>query len=327
VRFLVSGASGFVGSNLVPVLEQKGHRVETLDRSRSTRRDAYTWDEEAWNASRADVWIHLAGMAHDVKARSLTEAYSQVNTGLTERFFSAFRGSTSGSLLLYVSSVKAAASVVEGRLREDDRQELTDPYGMSKRAAEDAMLAADLDDKRLVILRPCMIHGPGNRGNLNLLYRMVRRGVPYPLAAFDNRRSLLSIDNFCAVVETIARTSIDNGVYNLADDEPLSTVEIVRMIAEVEGTTTRIWRMPPDLIRWIARLGDLIHLPLTTARLRKLTESYVVSNDKVKRALGWQRLPVSARDGLIKTIRSFSKQAAAPRAGVRTTPPAMSPPS
>ena len=159
------------------------------------------------------------------------------------------------------------------------------------------------------ILRPCMIHGPGNKGNLNLLYGMVRRGLPWPLGAFENRRSFAAIGNVCAVVEGLLAGDVAPGAYQVADDEALPTNELVRLMAESLGRRTRVWRIPGGLVRAAARIGDVLRLPLNSERLKKLTESYVVSNDKIKQALGWERMPVSARDGMRETLESFGQPA------------------
>src|SRR5690606_1547157 len=104
-------------------------------------------------------------------------------------------------VFIYMSSVKAAADTVDGILTEEKQPNPKTPYGQSKRKAEEYLLNATLPEgKRVYILRPCMIHGPGNKGNLNLLYKFVQKGIPYPLAAFENRRSFLSIDNLNFVI-------------------------------------------------------------------------------------------------------------------------------
>jgi nucleoside-diphosphate-sugar epimerase len=160
--------------------------------------------------------------------------------------------------------------------------------------------------KRLFILRPCMIHGPGNKGNLNLLYKVVEKGIPYPLAAFQNKRSFLSIDNMTFVISGILNSSdVPGGVYNLADDESLSTNELIEIIAKAAGKRPRLWALPAGLIKGLAAIGDKLRLPLNTERLTKLTESYRVSNQKIKRALHITELPTSAKDGLYSTIKSF----------------------
>jgi nucleoside-diphosphate-sugar epimerase len=151
-----------------------------------------------------------------------------------------------------------------------------------------------------------MIHGPGNKGNLNLLYKFVQKGIPYPLAGFDNRRSFLSVGNLCFIIQQlISCADIPGGVYNIADDEPLSTNEVFGIIAETSGLKTKLWKISPGLIKFAARAGDKLHLPLNSERLKKLVESYVVSNEKIKKALGKTTLPLSSVEGLKSTISSF----------------------
>ena len=151
-----------------------------------------------------------------------------------------------------------------------------------------------------------MIHGPGNKGNLNLLYSVVKRGIPWPLGAFDNRRSFCSIDTVSFVVEQlIVRDDIPSGIYQVCDDEPLSTNELIRLISESVGKKSHIWKLPKGFMGAAASLGGALKLPLNKERLRKLTENYVVSNEKIKRALGIEKMPVSAKEGMRKTLDSF----------------------
>src|SRR5690606_36622326 len=205
------------------------------------------------------------------------------------------------------SSVKAVADTVEGILKEDVAATFATPYGESKWLAEQYLQSKDLPrGKRLFILRPCMIHGPGNKGNLNLLYKVVKKGIPYPLGAFDNKRSFLSIDNLMFALERIIKDpNIPGGVYNIADDEPLSTNKLIKVIADASGSGGSVWNISKGLISSVAKIGDKLILPLNSERLKKLTESYVVSNEKIKKALKIEQFPVSSRDGLIKTIKSF----------------------
>jgi nucleoside-diphosphate-sugar epimerase len=152
-----------------------------------------------------------------------------------------------------------------------------------------------------------MIHGPGNKGNLNLLYSLVSKGLPWPLGLFENSRSYLSIENLCFIIkELIDREDIPSGVYNVADDVPLSTNEVIKMIAESKGKKANILNIRMSLIQILSCVGDFIKLPLNSERLKKLTESYVVSNSKIKSALG-KPLPISSKDGLVRTFQSFAK--------------------
>jgi nucleoside-diphosphate-sugar epimerase len=150
-----------------------------------------------------------------------------------------------------------------------------------------------------------MIHGPGNKGNLNLLYQVVQKGVPWPLGAFENRRSFTSMDNLCFAINGLLNKDVPSGIYNMGDDEALSTNELIQMMCEAMARPVRIWHINNRLMNGIAQVGSILHLPLNNERLRKLTENYVVSNAKIKKALAVDRLPVSAKEGLKKTIRSF----------------------
>lgn len=310
-NILVSGLNGFVGTNFITYLHQFNYRISGLSRknndNNSVLSNNFKWDE-LYRLKEFDfnTIIHLAGKAHDLKKTNNDEAYFIVNTGLTKSLFDVFLQSDSETFI-YFSSVKAVADRVDSILIEDVIPNPQTAYGKSKLKAEEYLLAQKLPaGKRLIILRPCMIHGPGNKGNLNLLYQFVRRGIPYPLAAFDNKRSFLSIDNLCFVLKRLIEdTSIPSGIYHLADDETLSTNELIRLMAVSQNKKAKIWSIPVQLIKMIARSGDFMHLPLNSERLEKLTESYVVSNQKIKLALGVDKMPVTAIKGIQETLESF----------------------
>ena len=134
---------------------------------------------------------------------------------------------------------------------------------------------------------------------------MISKGIPWPLGAFENQRSFCSIDNLLFIFkELIEREDIASGVYNVADDLPLSTSEVISILAESQGRKAHIWSISKGLIQLAAKTGNLLKLPLNEERLHKLTNSYVVSNKKILSALG-KPLPMSSKDGLMKTFRSF----------------------
>jgi nucleoside-diphosphate-sugar epimerase len=292
---LIIGATGFVGKSLYSFLGGKKFQLKANDRNAPI------------DFTNIISVIHLAGKAHDLKKTSSPDEYYQVNTELTKKVFDAFLASDA-KVFITLSSVKAVADAVVGVLKEDDVPNPITHYGKSKLLAEQYILSKEIpDDKRIYILRPCMIHGPGNKGNLNLLYKLVSKGIPWPLGAFKNQRSFCSIDNLMFILkELIERDDIPAGVYNVADDEPISTNDVISLIAISQNRQSKIWKISARLIQSFAKLGDLLLLPLTTERLQKLTESYVVSNQKIKAAIG-KDLPVSAKDGLTKTFQSFKK--------------------
>lgn len=298
MKVVLTGFSGFVGRHLLPSLNEVG--VSTVKLSLRDK-----WVELI--PEQYDAIIHLAGKAHDTANTSRREEYYEVNTILTQRLFDHFIRGTARDFI-YFSSVKAVADTVEGLLDEDANPNPRTPYGVSKWEAERYVSNHSLPmGKRLFIFRPCMIHGPGNKGNLNLLYNLVSKGLPWPLAAFENRRSFLSIANLQFVIKSILEDpDIPGGTYNLADDETFSTNELIKLIGASQGRKITLWRIPKNIVSTLARAGGLLRLPLNSERLKKLTESYCVDNNKIKSVLGIDRLPCSAKDGLLATLRSFN---------------------
>lgn len=308
MNILITGIHGFVGSNLVQALKGQ-HTLYGLDLKKPHKdgvAKTFLWEDlEKGSLPSMDAIIHLAGKAHDVKNQSGAEIYFQVNTELTKKIYEYFRKS-SAQKFIFFSSVKAAADFVDGDvLTENIVPHPVGPYGESKIKAEEYIQAHPIESKQVYILRPCMIHGPGNKGNLNLLYGVVSKGIPWPLGAFENRRTFTSIDNLIYVLQGLLTQNVKSGVYHMGDDESLSTNELVETICEALGKKPRIWKIPQGLMNTVASVGSVIHLPLNKERLTKLTENYVVSNQKIKNALRIQSMPVSAKEGLIKTIKSF----------------------
>lgn len=310
MQILITGIHGFVGSNLVKALAPY-HTIYGLDIIAPEKEGVvktFSWDDlDDGRIPDVDVIIHLAGKAHDTKNQAKADVYFKVNTGLTEKIFDYFKKSQT-SKFIFFSTAKAAADRVDGVLTEDVVPSPVGPYGESKIAAEKYILAGAAglkEGQRYYILRPCMIHGPGNKGNLNLLYKVVSKGIPWPLGAFDNKRTFTSVDNICFVVRQLAERDVDSGIYNMGDDEPVSTNQLIRIICDELGKKVRIWNISKGLMTSAAKLGGLLHLPLDPERLRKLTENYVSSNAKIKNALGIEKMPVDAIDGLHRTIRSF----------------------
>ena len=318
MNILITGIHGFVGSNLVNALKRQ-HTIFGLDivaPAKDGVERTYSWaDLDNGRLPRVDAIIHLAGKAHDTKNRSAAEVYFQVNTGLTKKIFDYFSCHPETGKFIFFSSVKAAVDKVPGEVLYEDIEPCpVGPYGESKVKAEN-YIREQIECRReiyegreIVILRPCMIHGPGNKGNLNLLYGFVKKGLPWPLGAFENRRTFTSIDNLTFVISGMLSKKIESGIYNMADDEPLSTNELIDVICSAMGKKARIIRVGRKLITAAARTGDILHLPLNSFRLNKLTENYVVSNQKIKKALGIEKMPVRATDGLTKTIKSFQNQ-------------------
>lgn len=327
MKILITGVHGFVGSNLVKALS-KEHVIYGLDIVSPIKdgvRFTFGWNHlDDGEIPDVDAIIHLAGKAHDTKNQAAADVYFKVNTELTKKVFDYFLAHESIKKFVFFSTAKAAADKVNGILTEDVVPTPVGPYGESKIAAEKYILEkfkdyslklkdsskvvnSELQTKSVYIFRPCMIHGPGNKGNLNLLYNVVKKGIPWPLGAFENRRTFTSVENICFAVNGVLTQNVESGIYNMGDDEALSTNELIEEICKSIGKKPHIWKLPKGLMNGVAKIGGTLHLPLDSERLRKLTENYISSNAKIKKALGVEKMPVDAREGLKVTLKSFSK--------------------
>jgi len=302
---LITGSTGFVGQNLLPYLAL--NELNTIGVSRNTTFDNCITYNDLNNAvwSNAIAMVHLAGKAHDLKKTSDDAAYFEVNTELTKRLFDQFLKSDCETFI-YMSSVKAVSDQADSILTENVIPNPITVYGKSKLAAEEYILSKKIpENKRVYILRPCMIHGPNNKGNLNLLYSFISKGIPYPFGKYNNSRSFLSVENLCFIInELINNDKIESGIYNIADDIPLSTINLIQVISEALGKPTRILKFPKFFVSFIAKVGDYLPLPINSERLLKLTENYEVSNLKIKNAIQ-KKIPLSSIEGIKKTVNSF----------------------
>lgn len=292
MTIFVTGSSGFVGQNLISSFSGK-NSIRTYNRDKE-----FAISEE--------VILHLAGKSHDLKKFADFQEYYEVNTELTKQVFDAFLESEA-KVFITLSSVKAVADSINEELTENHHPNPITHYGKSKLLAEQYIFSKSLPfHKRVYVLRPTMIFGPGNKGNLKMLYNFVSKKIPWPLGAFENQRSLCSINNLLFIInELIERDDIPSGIYNVCDDEPISTNDLIKLMALAQNRNPRIWKISKILIQRMAKLGDTLHLPLNSERLQKLTETYVVSNEKIKKAIG-KPLPISSKEGLLKTFKSFN---------------------
>lgn len=309
MKILITGIHGFVGSNLVAASKDHNeiYGLDIVSPEKEGVIKTFSWqDLDNGQLPEVDDIIHLAGKAHDTKNKSAADVYFKINTGLTQKVYDYFLKS-SATKFIFFSTAKAAADRVVGEYLTEAVVPLpVGPYGESKIKAEEYILSHQPEEgKSVYIIRPCMIHGPGNKGNLNLLYSVVRKGIPWPLGAFENRRTFTSIDNLNYVIDCLLSKPIDSGIYNMADDETVSTNELIQLICDSLGKKVHVWRISRSFITGCAKIGSLLHLPLNTDRLQKLTENYVASNAKIKNAIGISEMPVRAADGLRKTLASF----------------------
>ncbi len=287
----LTGSSGFVGKNLISNF-RNNYKIFSFKRNSKINIDQ-------------DIVIHLAGLAHDTKNKLDSKLYYETNTDLTIKVFDNFLKSKA-THFIFLSSIK---SVVDSSIIKIDENTPVNPktvYGKSKLKAEQYILSKKLSkNKRFFILRPSMIYGPGNKGNLNLLFNLVSKGIPWPLGSFNNKRSFCSVNNLIFIIDQIIKIkSIPSGIYNVCDDDALSTNEIVELIYKSKNKRPLILKIPKKIVKIFAKIGDLINLPLNSEKLNKLTTSFIISNKKILKAIN-KKLPENSKSGLFNVFEKL----------------------
>lgn len=311
MKILITGVHGYVGSYLVEALKDD-HVIYGLDifsQKNDGIENTFHWIAlDELEGMELGAIIHLDNYSHNSKSKDAPYVPLDERADYTRKIFDYFLASNMKKFI-FLSSVKAVATEVDDVLTEDVVPSPHGPFGESKLASENYILSRQAEweakGKEVYILRPCIIHGPKSKGGLNLLYNVVRKGIPWPLGSFDSKHSFTFINNLCFVMKSLLTRSIASGVYNMADDEAISNNRLIALICKTIGKKPRIWHVSKSTMDLMAQLGDFLHLPLNTRRLLKLTQNFVVDNAKIKAALGIEHMPVCAKDGLERTVMSF----------------------
>ncbi|HEX5422994.1 MAG TPA: SDR family oxidoreductase [Candidatus Acidoferrales bacterium] len=321
-RVLVTGANGFVGSALCRELMARGFAVHgavrrvgnSLDRSlRCSPHPGPLPEGEGkivevgdigpdtdWSAAldRVDCVVHLAARVHvmkDAAADPLTE-FRRTNTAATERL-ARCAAAAGVKRLVFVSTIKVNGEETRNKsFTESNPARPGDPYGISKWEAEQALARVAADTGlECVILRPPLVYGPGVKGNFLKLLNAIERGIPLPLAAVANRRSLLYLGNFVDALTLAATHPAAAGkTFLLSDGQDVSSPELVLRLAKEMDAPGRLLHCPRPLLRLGGRmLGK-------ADAVSRLIESLQVDSSAIRRELGWEP-PFSLEDGLRET--------------------------
>jgi nucleoside-diphosphate-sugar epimerase len=288
MRIVLTGASGFIGTALVPALRGRGHQVVALDRAATGDLAGFT----GWSAHLAgsDAVVHLAALAH---SRPVDEAQLRaVNVDATLALGRA--AAAAGVKMLQMSSVKVLGEETPQRpFDESSPPAPQDAYGRAKAAAEAAL--REVPGLALTLLRPPLVYGPGVKANFLALLRAVARGWPLPLASIENRRSFVYAGNLAdAVVRCLELPLAAGKTYGVTDGAPLSTPALCRALGTALGRPVRLFSFPPALLE-------------LAPPAKKLTRSLVVDDGALRRELGWSP-PHRFEDGLRLTAEWFRAQ-------------------
>ena len=311
---LVTGANGFIGWALCGVLAASGRRVRKAVRMPVPGLpDAVVvgdiGPDTDWRTALEGVSgvVHLAARTHVLRetATDPLAAYRKINVSGTERLA---RSAAAGGIrrLVIVSSVKVSGERTEERpFTEDGAPRPEDAYGVSKWEAEQALfrIAAETG-LEVVVLRPPLVYGPGVKGNFLRLMNLVARGVPLPLGAVDNRRSLIYTGNLAgAIVKALDAPQAAGRTYLVSDGEDVSTPDLVRGLARALGVKPRLLSLPLSALDLGARLAG------RRAEFVRLTSSLQVDSSRIQRELGW-RPPFTLAQGLELTAKWYHARSA-----------------
>lgn len=326
---LITGATGFIARHLIPVLHQQGYNLHVAIRNQEaiqTLRDRFpkipftsfiTGDlnrQTDWHQPLrcCDLVVHLAARAHilnETEIDPVAEFYT-VNTEATTNLVAQSIDAGVQHLIL-LSSIGAMASLSEQPLTEQSPCHPDTPYGQSKLQAENFLIHLATESKMTwTILRPPLVYGPGNPGNMERLIQLVNRGLPLPLGQVNNRRSLIYVGNLVDAIATCLRhPAAKNQLFLVSDGQDLSTPQLIQIIAEQLGRPCYLLPMPPQ---WLTRLGlagdHLQHwfncsLPLNSQIIDRLLGSLVINSQHIQTTLQWCP-PYSVGYGIAQTLKS-----------------------
>jgi UDP-glucose 4-epimerase len=313
---LVTGASGFLGRPLVVALDAAGYGVHAATRSSAefppgverVRVPDFTapvdWDPILRGI---DLVVHTAGLAHADSSKITAGMFDRVNRIATQELARA-AARAGVAHFVFISSVRAQVGANAPRvLREDHEPQPTDRYGRSKLAAEVAVREAGVP---FTILRPVVIYGPDAKANIRLLVRLASSPLPLPFAAFDNRRSILGVDNLVSAILFALRTPATMGeTYLIADPAPVALRDIFVMLRRARGRRPGLVHVPPALFRVaLTMLGQ-------RSLWERIGDELVVDTGKFD-SLGW-RPAVDTCSGLAAMLRGPADCGPEPRVAPR----------
>lgn len=321
---LVTGATGFIGGHLCSFLDSRGYKVRgvfrpaacltTLPAEIEWRKIDDIGEITDWSTllEGVDYVIHLAALAHQIgpKAQRSPDEFHRLNATATGRLAEAVAASNTVKRLVYVSSVAAVKSFSPEPISEATPCQPEDAYGRSKRAAELA-IEKILDNTRpdWCILRPPLVYGPGNPGNMARLIQLIKLGLPLPLGGINNQRSFLFVGNLVDALERcLWHPAASRRLFLIGEGESLSTSELVRQLARHLDKPIKMVSIPPGVLKVLGKIGDLMScwmgrsIGLDSYSVQRLLGSMVVDSSALYQATGWQP-PYTLQEGVSQTFQ------------------------
>jgi len=313
----VTGGTGFVAQALFPKLSSEDWNIRTTLRHEKQLKHlpnevsgfvtGHFEDFTNWRPALEGInaVVHLAARVHHMEddGSNSDKAYQEMNVEVTETLAEA-AVKAKVKRFIFISSIKAMGEKTEVHeaWNESSPCKPQDAYGRSKYHAERALIdIAQKTGLEIVILRIPLVYGPGLKANMALLFRIVDRGFPLPLALVKNARSLLFVGNLVdAIRVTLDHPKAAGQTFLVSDGEDISTPELIRRIAHALGRLDRLLPLSPAILRWIGKLTR------KSSTLDRLLNSLVIDNTRICQELNWTP-PFSMSQGLQQTSEWFRK--------------------
>ena len=318
MKIALTGASGFIGSaiidtlrssdiELLPLVRKKLSSYESLKTAEIDLEDLPSFNAEALEG--CDSLVHTAARAHIMKDESLNPLveYRRINRDATLEL-AKIAASAGVKRFIFLSSIKVNGELTKSKSPFTDESSYVpgDPYGLSKYEAEQGLLEiARNTGMEVVIIRPPLVYGPGVKGNFVSMVSWIKKGIPLPLGAIRNQRSLVALDNlvdFILLCADRGRSSkAANEVFLISDGVDISTSELLRKVARVYKVKSRLLPMPVSLMKLVAKI-------LGKSKISdRLFGDLQVDSSKAKNLLDWR--PVIDMDGQLSKMAEYDQKA------------------
>ena len=295
MKILVTGATGFIGSHLVPFLKTR-HEVETLN-ARTVNATSTEWHTQV---DRCDVLVHLAGRAHVSSKSSDSEIYKSINTDLTEMLAQQLALNSKHIIFISTAVIYGQQSLTNLPFKTSDTLNFDSPYAASKVSAEKVIQQISQQSQMTyTIIRPPLVYGPGVKANFLSMIKWVKTGLPLPLGSARNLRSLVSARNLADLINNCAiNEAAKNQVFNASDDHDVSTTDLLKMIANSMDKPVRLIKMPLGALKFGSQV---IGKPRA---YDGLCGSFQLDVSQTKQSLNWTA-PFSLQEEVSATVDWF----------------------
>jgi nucleoside-diphosphate-sugar epimerase len=321
-NILITGATGFIGSYLLQTLSQQKYQITgavrkdfypPLSMSINIAKVGEIDDQTDWQEALQgiDTVIHLAARAHIINETipNPEAEFIRVNTQGTANLV---KQSIQVGVkhFIFISSIGAMTTQSDQILTETSPCQPDSPYGRSKLQAEQALINLAKDSAMTwTIIRPTLVYGPSNPGNMERLMKLIKRGLPLPFGAIKNRRSFVFVGNLVdAIITCLEHPNAANQIFLISDNQDVSTPELIRLIAQQIQQPCQLLPIPPNLLKFLGSIGDMTesltekNLPFNTYNIDRLLGSLYVDSSHIQNTLNWQP-PFTLEQGLARTIQ------------------------